>query len=233
MYTWGVLPCPCCGKAEVWFSLLLCSNSKFWWISGEIRWVLVKLWWNPGRSCSSRTARERERERAASSSKQLVSLFMYGSCNHFDNLHFKQSQNINHFSAAHVVVSFQLLTDRERETGRNRFGSVRFGSGFLSKINRLDSVWFDSVPRLVPAGSRIRWFGSFRFGSADSVRFLIPSFLPSWRERERERERERAAPGNSKTYPPNLSPPSSMPRAGSGLPLGFGAARFAPPRNII
>ena len=48
-------------------------------------------------------------------------------------------------------------------------GSTRFGLRF-SDASWLDPVRFDSVPRPVPAGSRIK-----RFGSAGSVRFLLPS----------------------------------------------------------
>ena len=83
--------------------------------------------------------------------------------------------------------------------GRNRFGSVRFGSGFLSKVHRFGSVRFgseDSFSRfdavrpalfgrvVARSGSvrfrvRFRPFpelnGLVRFGSASSVRFLITS----------------------------------------------------------
>ena len=58
-----------------------------------------------------------------------------------------------------------------------RFGSVRFGSeNYLSRFDairpaffgrvvaRSGSVRFGSVPRPVPAGSRLIWFGSVRFG---------------------------------------------------------------------
>ena len=70
----------------------------------------------------------------------------------------------------------------------NRFGSVRFGKisfparrcsacVFGRVVARSGSVLF-LIPRPVPAGSRIKPFGSvrpIRFGSADSVRFLVSS----------------------------------------------------------
>ena len=51
-------------------------------------------------------------------------------------------------------------------------GSMRFGVHF-SNASWLGPVRFGSFPRPVPAGFRIK--GSVRFGSAGSVRFLIPS----------------------------------------------------------
>ena len=94
-------------------------------------------------------------------------------------------------------------------TGRNRFGSIRFGSGLFENLSvRFASVrkitfpastrfglrfsdasWlgpirFGSIPRPVPAGSRIKRFGSVRFGSVRSVRFgflflpVVPSRSP-------------------------------------------------------
>ena len=51
-------------------------------------------------------------------------------------------------------------------------GSTRFGLHF-SDSPWLGPVRFDSVPRPVPAGSGIEWFGAVRFGR--SLRFLIPS----------------------------------------------------------
>ena len=79
---------------------------------------------------------------------------------------------------------------------RNQLGSTRFGSGLFenssvrfrsektfpgstwfglrfSEASWLGPVRFGSVPRPVPAGSGIN-----RFGSAASVRFLIPSWHP-------------------------------------------------------
>ena len=76
----------------------------------------------------------------------------------------------------------------------NRFGSVRFGSEmyfsrfdavqlafFGHAVARSGSVRFGSVPRPVLAGSGIK-----RFGSAGSVRFLIPSC--QWCRKDRAEE---------------------------------------------
>ena len=70
----------------------------------------------------------------------------------------------------------------------HRFGSVRFDSVRKKKYSRFDAVRlaffervvarFDSVRfrvRFRPAPDRIKRFGSVRFRSAGSVRFLIPS----------------------------------------------------------
>ena len=84
-------------------------------------------------------------------------------------------------------------------TGRNRFGSIRFGSGLLgnlsvrfgseNNISRFDGfslrfsdaswlgpVRFGSVPRPVPAGSGMKRFGSVRFGSVRFGRFGSVSY---------------------------------------------------------
>ena len=71
-------------------------------------------------------------------------------------------------------------------TFRKFIGSVRFGNYFpgstrfglrFSDASWLGPVRFGSFPRPVPAGSRIKRFGSVRFGG--SVRFLIPSCYAS------------------------------------------------------
>ena len=84
-------------------------------------------------------------------------------------------------------------------SGSKRFASIRFGSGLFgnssvrfglvrkiknpcstrfglrfSDVSWLGPVRFCSVPRLVPAGSRIEWFGSVRFCRFGSVSY---SFL--------------------------------------------------------
>ena len=53
-------------------------------------------------------------------------------------------------------------------------GSMRFGLRFSDASWLGGPVRFGSVPRPVPAGSGIERFGSVRFGSAGSVRFLLP-----------------------------------------------------------
>ena len=80
------------------------------------------------------------------------------------------------------------------DSGRNRFGSTRFGSGLFKKTSVqfssvrkmicpgstrfglrfsdaswLGLVWFGSVPRPVPAGSRTERLGSVRFGRFGSA----------------------------------------------------------------
>ena len=100
--------------------------------------------------------------------------------------------NVGSISAEHLAVSFKRgqvsppivrkepvrfdsLRFRNFENSSVRFGSeivfvpVRRGSACAFRARR-GSVRFGSVPRPVPAGSEIN-----RFGSADSVRFLIPS----------------------------------------------------------
>ena len=66
--------------------------------------------------------------------------------------------------------------------GRNRFGSVRFGSGLVEKSSfRFGSVWqmlfFSGSMRFGLHLLNASWFGSDRFGSVWPVRFgfLIPS----------------------------------------------------------
>ena len=68
-------------------------------------------------------------------------------------------------------------------------GSVRFGSdfSFCSDSTRfglrfLDTPWlgpvrFGSVPRPVPAGSGIKWFGSVRFGRFGSVSHAFLTYI--------------------------------------------------------
>ena len=94
-----------------------------------------------------------------------------------------------------MIILMIILVIYMANAGRNRFGSIRFGSGFLffenspvrfgsvrtasfpgsmrfglsfSDASWLGPVRFGSVPRLVLNGS-------VRFGSAGSVRFLAPS----------------------------------------------------------
>ena len=91
------------------------------------------------------------------------------------------------------------LDKQTQATGRNRFGSIRFGSGLFenssvrfgsvqktifpgstrvglrfSDASWLGPVRFGSVPHPVPAGSRIKRFGSVWFGRFGSVSY---SFL--------------------------------------------------------
>ena len=81
-------------------------------------------------------------------------------------------------------ISDDLAQDSPLWAGRNRFGSIRFGSGLFEKSPvRFGSVrtnkffQFDSVRTAFSDGS---WLGAVRFGSvsrpvpAGSVRFLIP-----------------------------------------------------------
>ena len=98
----------------------------------------------------------------------------------------------------------RLIGRPTKLSGRNRFGSVRFDSrlfdnssvrfGSILKsvypgstrfglrccgcaVARSGSVRFGSIPPSVPIGSRIKRFGSIRFGRFGSVRFGL-SFLP-------------------------------------------------------
>ena len=73
----------------------------------------------------------------------------------------------------------------KRDRSRKFIGSARFGSEIqfpgstrfdlrFSAASWLGPVRFGSFPRPVPAGSSMKRFGSFRFGSAGSVRSLTP-----------------------------------------------------------
>ena len=84
-------------------------------------------------------------------------------------------------------VRFVSVPDFSKFIGLVRFGSVRLGSvrtiwfpgSTRAGLRFSDTSWlglvrFGSVPRPVPAGSRMKRFGSVRFCSAGSVRFLLP-----------------------------------------------------------
>ena len=100
---------------------------------------------------------------------------------------------------------------------RNRFGSIRFGSGLFENssvrfgqlffpvrrasacvfvdASSLVSVRFGAVPRSVPVGSRINRLGSVRFGSVRLVRFgflSLPAQVQSPAPKKAAKAEERA-----------------------------------------